>query len=245
MPQRSVLGPTLFIIFVNDMPNVINSILLMFADDTKLYRTIDSPQDHNILQHDTDQLCVWDDRSPMSFNLDKCHVMSFGRTREVYNYTMKKAAISLPMNRCEQECDLGVLFTPDLKFSQHIKLITHKANSVIGIIKRSFSCLDQNMFRTLYISLVRPHLEYASEIWNLYLMGDIQTLVKVQRWATKLVPGLRDLDYTNRPIALNLPSLLYRRQRMDMITVFRIVHGLQGVPFENLFQFHNTITRGN
>ena len=102
--------------------------------------------------------------------------MSFGRTCEVYNYTMKKAAISLPMNRCDQECDLGVLFTPDLKFSQHIKLITRKANSVIGIIKHSFSCLDRNMFRTLYISLVRPHLEYASEIWNPYLMGDIQTL---------------------------------------------------------------------
>ena len=104
------------------------------------------------------------------------------------------------------------------------------------------------MFRTFYISLVRPHLEYSAEIWNPYLKGDMQTLVKkVQRRATKLVPELRDLDYTNRLVALNLPSLLYRRQRMhmDMITVFRIVHGLQGVPFENLFQFHNTITRGN
>ena len=73
----------------------------------------------------------------------------------------------------------------------------------------------------------------------------MQTLVKkVQRRATKLVPELRDLDYTNRLVALNLPSLLYRRQRMhmDMITVFRIVHDLQGEPFENLFQFHNTIT---
>ena len=66
VPQGSVLGPTLFIIFVNDMPNVINSMLLMFADDTKLYRTIDSSQDHNILQNDIDQLCVWGDRSLMS-----------------------------------------------------------------------------------------------------------------------------------------------------------------------------------
>ena len=150
---------------------------------------------------------------------------------------MKRAAISLPMNRCYQECDLGVLF------SQHIKLITRKANSVIGIIKCSFSCLDRTMFRTLYIGVVRPHLEYSAEIWNPYLRGDIQTLEKkVQRRATKLVPQLRDLDYTNTLVALNLPSLLYRRQRMNMI---RIVYGLQGVPFENLFQFHNTITRGN
>ena len=101
VPQGSMLGPTLFIIFVNDMPNVINSMLLMFADDTKLYRTINSSQDHNILQNDIDQLFVWGDRSLMSFNLDKCHVMSFVRTSEVHNYTMKKAAISLPMNRCD------------------------------------------------------------------------------------------------------------------------------------------------
>ena len=68
-----------FIIFVNDMLNVINSILLIFADDTKLYRTIDSSKDHNILQHNIDQLCVWGDQSVMSFNLDKCNVMSFGK----------------------------------------------------------------------------------------------------------------------------------------------------------------------
>ena len=77
---------------------------------------------------------------------------------------MKKDAISLPMNQCDQEHDLGILFTPDLKFSPHVKLITRKDNNVIGIIKRTFSCLDRTMFRTLYISLVRPHLECASEI---------------------------------------------------------------------------------
>ena len=77
------------------------------------------------------------------------------------------------------------------------------------------------------------------------MMEDIRTLEKVQRRAIQLVSELRDLDYTNRLVALNLPSLLYRRRRMDIITVFRIVHGLQGVPLENLFQLHNTITRGN
>ena len=109
---------------------------------------------------------------------------------------MKMAAISLPMNQCDQECDLGVLFTP-----AH-KLITCKANSVIGIIKRSFSCLDRTMFCTLCISLICPHLEYSAEIWNPYLRRDIQTLEKkVQRRATKLIPELRDLNYTNRLVA--------------------------------------------
>ena len=98
VPQGSVLGPTLFIIFVNDMPDVIKSMLLMFADDTKLYRTITSSYDCNILQQDIDHISTWGEQSLMSFNLDKCHVMTFGKSQRLYSYTMKKAGgISLPL----------------------------------------------------------------------------------------------------------------------------------------------------
>ena len=85
------------------------------------------------------------------------------------------------------------------------------------------------MFCTLYVSLVSPHLEYASEIWNPHLIGDIQVLEKVQKHTTKLVPDLRQLTYSDRLVALNLLSLLYKRRRIDMITTFKIVHGLEGV----------------
>ena len=181
----------------------------------------------------------------MSFNTDKCQVMTLGRSHEEYNYTMSKGGNSLLFNRCNEQQDLGILFTSNLKFGDNVNKIAHKANRVIGIIKRSFHCIDKIMFRTLYVSLVRPHLEYVSEIWNPHLIGDIQVVEKVQKCATKLVPDLRQLTYSDRLVVLNLPSLLYRRRRMDMITVFKIVHGLEGVPFDNLFTFHNTITRGN
>ena len=140
---------------------------------------------------------------------------------------------------------MGVLFTPNLKFSERISKITSKANSVVGVIKQLFRCLDKAMFHTLYVSLVHPHLENASQIWNPHLIKDIQALEKVQRRATKLVPELQHLSYGDRLFAINLPSLLYRRRRIDMITVFKIVHGLEGIPFETLFTFHNTVTRGN
>ena len=183
----------------------------MFADDTKLYCTITSPHDCTILQQDIDLISTWGKNSLMSFNFDKCHVMTFGKSDGLHNYTMQKSNNPLQLNQCNEERDLGILFTPNLKFSQHINQIARKANTVIGIIKQSFSCLDKAMFRTLYISLVHPHLEYGSEIWNPHLIADKQVLERVQRCATKLVPELRELSYTDRLVALNLPSLLYRR----------------------------------
>ena len=80
VPQGSVLGPILFIIFVNDMPDVVNSMLLMFADNTKLYRTIISVHDNDALQQDIDNISTWHEQTLMSLNLDKCHVMTFGRS---------------------------------------------------------------------------------------------------------------------------------------------------------------------
>ena len=120
------------------------------------------------------------------FNLDKCHVMAYGRSQQHHSYTMMNAdGVPFPLQRWYEEQDLGVLFTPNLKFSEHISKITHKANCVVGIIKRSFSCLDKAMFRTLYVTMVCPRLEYASQIWNPYLIRDIQALEKVQRRTTK------------------------------------------------------------
>ena len=101
VPQGSVLDPVLFIIFV------VNSTLLMFADDTKLSRTITSSHDSNILQNDIDSIGIWGEQSLMSFNLGKCHMMSFGRSQREYSYTMKNAGgITLPLQQCNEEHDL-------------------------------------------------------------------------------------------------------------------------------------------
>ena len=101
------------------------------------------------------------------------------------------------------------------------------------------------MLQTLYTSLIRPHLDYACIIWNPHQLGDIRAVERVQRSVTRACPSLRHLSYCDRLEALNLPTMLYRRRRMDMIMMYKILHGLDGVHFDDLFSFHNTITRTN
>ena len=164
----------------------------MFADDTKLYHPIKSPQDHFIMQQDLDNLVEWCEKWQMFFNIDKCHIMSLGHSPVLCDYTLNSSDSDLdtPITRVEEERDLGILFTPNLKFDKHISNIIRKANNLIGVIKRSFSCLDPPMFQTLYTTLIRPHLEYASVMWNPCQLGNARSIEKIQRRATRIVPQL-------------------------------------------------------
>ena len=101
----------------------------------------------------------------------------------------------------------------------------NKANSIVGVIRRSFKFLTPEIFSKLFKALVRPHLEYANVVWSPHFKQDIIALENVQRRATKLVPGLKEMSYTERLKLLNLPSLTYRRLRGDMIETFKILRG--------------------
>ena len=99
----------------------------------------------------------------------------------------------------------------DLSFSINSKIT--KANQIAGLIRRNLDYFDQQTFTQLFKLMVRPHLEYANAIWTPYKLEDIRNIESVQRWATKLVPGPRDLPYEERLKQLKLPTLAYRRLR--------------------------------
>jgi hypothetical protein len=111
----------------------------------------------------------------------------------------------------KEEKDLGVTIDDKLKFDQHIAVKVNKANSVMGIIRRSFRHLDESTFSKLFKAMVRPHLEYAQAVWHPNLKKDITLIENVQRRATKQVTGLKDISYEDRLKRLKLPTLLYRR----------------------------------
>ena len=102
----------------------------------------------------------------------------------------------------------------------------NKANQLVGMLRRTFVYLDKNTFKQLFVSIVRPHLEYGAPIWNPHSKKLITLVENVQRRATKLLPGMENLSYKERLKSLDLPTLQYRRYRGDMIEVYKLTHEL-------------------
>ena len=236
--QGSVLGPNLFIVIVNDLSDHIQSSLWTFADDTKIYHPILSDVDHTMLQNNLDYFMQWNKTWWGSLNIPKSKYLSLGSSDgspSGSSYTLTVKSDDMEIQEYSEERDLSITFLSNLKFSKHINLSIMKANRMVEIIKRTFLHLTPTVFHKLYISLVRPHLDYASIIWNPYLLKDIGALEAVQIRATKMVRDLNRLTYDERFQVLNLPSLYYRKKRMDMITTHKIIRGLVEVPRQDIF----------
>ena len=122
------------------------------------------------------------------------------------------------------EKDLGVTFDSELQFEEHITSKVNKANAIVGLIRRSFAFLDCHLFKKLYTTFVRPHLEYAQSVWAPHLQKYTDILEKVQIRATGMVDGLSSLEYPERLKKLELPTLVYRRARGDMIETYKHLH---------------------
>ena len=242
VPQGSVLGPVLFVMFINDLPSGIGCSLKMFADDTKVYSKMSSALDQQALQDDINRLAAWSDCWQMPFNEGKCKVLHIGTRNEGLNYTMRNTDMAHSLI----ERDLGVQIDSELKFRQHAAAAVAKASQVLAVIKKSFEKLDKTTLPLLYKTMVRPHLEYANVIWGPFNRADQRKVERIQRRATRLCRDVSHLSYPERLRALRLPSLYYRRRRGDMIQVFQIIHGGVDLETTNFFTIsENRRTRGH
>ena len=228
VPQGSVLGPVLFLIFINDLPLEVLSPLSLFADDSKIFTRIVTSKRKtkwtgfdgaSALQRDLTRVQAWAKKWKMEFNVGKCKVMHIGRRNPKNVYGMGGSVLETT----SAERDLGVMIDDRLDLGSHIKSIVAKANRMLGLIKISFACLDKPMFLNLYLVLVRPHLEYCVQVWSPYKQKYIKLLERVQRRATKLVPELRNLEYAERLKRLGLTTLEERRVRGDMIQTYKFI----------------------
>ena len=223
IPQGTVLGPLLFVIYINDILDNIDSEGFLFADDAKIFRKITNKDDALLLQDDIRKLEEWSDSWLLKFHPDKCHLLTLGKFANIM-YCHRYKVSGEEIEHVFEEKDLGVTMDSELTFSEHITAKVKKANSLVGIIRRSFSYLDQYTFVKIFTAFVRPHLEYGQAVWSPHLRKYINMIENVQIRATKLVDGFSKLTYEERLKKLELPTLAFRRFRGDMIETYKHFH---------------------
>ena len=241
VPQGSVLGPTLFLIYINDLLDNLNFKGKLFADDAKIYGRVNSVHDRAMLQDDLNKLNEWSMKWLLQFNKEKCKVMHIGKSNPGFSYDLGGSTLQ----KTKREKDLGVLITDDLKSADQVASAAAAANSMIWRIRKTFTCLDEHTLPALYKALVRPRMEFAVQAWSPHLRKDINQLEKVQRRATKLIPSLASLPYEARLKKLNLTTLEDRRQRGDMIEAFKILKGIDKIQDKFLELDTDPRTRGH
>ena len=229
VPQGSVLGPLLYLIYTCDVPSMLTCKCSLYADDTKIYSNplIDSIQ----LQLDLDNIVKWCDDWLIPLNINKCVVLHMGKLNPSLNYHIGSTSIVTAATYK----DLGVYITSDLSWSHHISQCVSKAKRSLYLIKKVFSKPDVSTCGCLYKTYVRPLLEYGSAVWTPKLVRDQNLIESVQRAATRLPYGFVRPSYEERLRIFNIPSEMNRLKRGDLITTYRVLHDTFSVDLKYLF----------
>lgn len=222
IPQGSVLGPLLFTVYMNNLVVPSPVFSLKFADDCKIFTQVSSVQDEIVLQCALDMIHEWSRVHRMTFNATKSKVVRFGKGKGALPIYVLGGR---PISEMDQVKDLGVHYDVKLSFSTHCAKVANRANSVVGTIKRFFSTRRLVVLRSLYITYVRPIMEYASSAWSPGRKYSIEILESVQRRMTRLAVESMGRDYPDRLIQWDLSPLEQRRIDSDLVYFYKIYKG--------------------
>ena len=234
VPQASILGPLLFLIYIDGITEVelsSNSRLVLYADDVLIYSPISCQTDYQLLQCDINAICDWFNEQHLTLNPQKCKFMTVSRKRKPTITPVTLELNNSPMEEVDQFKYLGVILSHNLSWSPHISTIYAKAKKILGLLYRQFynhsssECLKQ-----LYLSLVRPHLDYAAQVWDPYLQKDMQLLENTQKFALKLISHNWSTSYQDLLSLSDLPTLSTKRLHLKLSQVYKIVYELCYFP---------------
>jgi len=228
VPQGSVLGSILFLIFINDIDCGIVNQLMKFADETKIFGTVNTMRDTERLQGDLDSLLLWSRDWQMEFNVGKCGVMHLGRGNGQYQYVLDGQEIQ----RVSEQKDLRMLIADNLKPSAHCVTVYKQASRVLAMMQRTIIYEQKEILLSLYKTLVRPLVEYCIAAWSPYYQKDKILLERIQHRYTRMFPELTFLPYEERLVKLGLWTFEERRNRADLIEAFKLVNRLVNNPFD-------------
>lgn len=234
VPQGSHLGPILFLIFINDLPNVIRSKVKLYADDLKVYRQIREQKDVDDLQVDLDNISQWCEQNCMSLNSSKCFAIKFSRKHNPFPATYK---INMnPLTEVTSIRDLGITVDAVLSFRSHIDNIVKRSSKICGFISRQAKVFrNKELSITLFNSLVRSILEYCCVVWN---PGYQVHSMRIEQVLKRFMYHLAYMDnkckllrsYQSRLDFYNVMPLYKRRKVADIVMLYKIVNGLVDCP---------------
>lgn len=225
VPQGSVLGPSLFLVYVNDMGDSLqHSSISLFADDALIYRPINNNSDTSFFQQDLLALEKWADDWNMVFNVNKCQVVLFDRGGKISSNSVSYTLYGVPLEVVESFRYLGVHVSNDFSWDMHINSITSAAYRRLGMIKRVLYGAPRNVKKIAYMALCRPVMEFASEVWDPYLVRQQTQLENIQRRAVRFIAGLRGVEsVTEAREKLGLELLGERRKSARMVLLIKII----------------------
>ena len=251
VPQGTVLGPLLFLAFINDLPDSIkHSSTKLFADDCMLFRPIKNDADCTLLQQDLSSLEKWEKQWQMEFNPGKCTVMKITPSKQKEPISFDYFLHNQRLTETKSSKYLGVTFHHDLSWSEHINNTATKGNKTLGFLRRNFRRCTPSVKATTYKTMVRPILDYASTVWDPAEgnTGDAGLLERVQRRAARFVfnnysdrnPGC----VTNMLNKLDWESLSNRRANSRLIMLYRFLNSNELKDSIHFLKKSDTRTRG-
>ena len=223
------------------LPLTSGSKLTMYADDILLFKPIYCPEDYRYLQQDIDAINGCTRACHLKLNPSKCKYIIASKKRHPLYPSSGLFLGSCIMEQVDSYRYLGVTVTSTLNWNDHIQHICSKARKLIGMLHRRFSSwADTNTLRCLYLTCIRPHLEYASQLWGPYTNKGIQSLESVQKFACKVCLQQWNLaiDYDSMLQLLNFPPLSTRRNFLKLTTMYKIIGNFSYFP-PGVFVQHN------
>ena len=246
VPQGSVLGPLLFLIFINDLPSCTrSSTTRLFADDCVVYKQITTANDAALLQKDIDALQKWERTWLMEFHPSKCQVVRVTNKRKPIDASYSIHGETLEIVPSAKY--LGLLVDSKLSFNAHVDATTKKANSTRAFLSRNFYHCNQKIKEATYMTYVRPIVEYAAAAWDPHTQRNIKKVEQVRRSSARFVTGNYDprSSVTSMLKALKWPTLENRRLQTRLAMLYRIRFDLVDIQWSDYLTEAQSRTRGH
>ena len=243
VPQGSVLGPLLFLLFINDLPDGITSNIRLFADDCALYLQLQSNNAERLLQADLDKLSIWSNENHLRFNPTKCCTIHVTKMKKPSKFIYH--LYGYPLAETDVHPYLGVHIKSDLRWNAHIDLVTKKASRILGLLRRNLYHCSPAVKSHAYLCLVRPILMYASPVWDPFTLRNVNKLEMVQRRAARFVFNKysRHDSVTTLLTDLGWSSLTSLREQDRLCMMYKVLNNLTAINYNDYVTFSESVTR--